>query len=139
MRPFSTYCGPAALASALGVSREDAAARLDSAAGKRHTSSTNILTIGKALGREVKLVWNKALTVHELGGGKIRVSGRVSRRAIRPTLSAWLRENPKAHAVLRASTHFLHVRNGKIVEANGLVQPRARVTHVIHLGVTQEA
>jgi hypothetical protein len=132
MKPFSTFCGPAAVASALGISREDAAARLDAAAGIQHTSSTNIHTIAKVLKRPCDRVVNESA----LGWGRAH-PGYSNRRydgsRMRPTLAQWLRVNRRIEAVLRASNHFVHVRNGRIIEANNMVQMRARVTHEVLL------
>ena len=48
-----------------------------------------------------------------------------------PTLAQWLRANPHTEAIVRASSHFLHVRDGGIIEDNGVRKMRARVTHVV--------
>lgn len=49
------------------------------------------------------------------------------------TLTQWLKAFNDREAVLRASYHFVHVKDGEIVEANKIIQPRARVTHVVFI------
>lgn len=53
------------------------------------------------------------------------------------TATQWLKANPDAHAIIGTRTHWLHVRNGKVVEDNGTWRPRARVEIRIPLGHMQ--
>lgn len=110
---YARYCGPAVVASALGVSRRRAASMLRKAGQAPTRGLTNIDTIGRVLRRPVLYT-----PPHD-----------------QLTLTQWLRENPDTEAVLRASHHFVHVRRGWLTETNGLRQARARVTHVIPLRV----
>jgi hypothetical protein len=112
---FARWCGPAAIGSALGVDRREAARRiLDVGRGTRKRGSCTISSLGRVLRRPVR-----------------RTSPGAASSS--PTLARWLREHPKAEAVLRASSHFVHVKNGEVVEGNGWVPRRGRVTHVIYL------
>jgi hypothetical protein len=129
-KSFASFCGPAAISSALGISREEAAARIDAAAGKRHARASSIHTLAKVVGATAELV----TPTEGAGTGRVGAGWSFTYRTHRrPTLAAWLRSNPTVEAILRAGYHFVHVRGGAIVEANGLVQPRARVTHVVRL------
>jgi hypothetical protein len=106
---YAGWCGPAAVASATGMGREQAAAKLAEVKRPGRGRITSIHTIGAALNLPV-------LTV----------------RGRRPTLTQWVQSDGR-DAIVRASHHFVHIRDGRVVEDNGLRQPRARVTHVILL------
>ncbi len=111
MKPYYTSCGPAVVASVLGIHRLDAADKLRQI--KKPTGKGNNITQMLAIGKVLNLPVHKILTQ-------------------RPTLIQWLHGN-RDEMILRASSHFYHVRNSEIIESNGLIQPRARVTHIIQL------
>lgn len=117
-RAIATYCGPAAIASALGISRTEAAARLRAheprSRGRFHWPS-----IAKVLGipNPKRPYWR---VEHYL-------------RDERPTLAAWLREDGR-DAILFVSHHFVHVQGGRILEHNSWPCRRGRVKVVILVG-----
>lgn len=49
------------------------------------------------------------------------------------TLRQWLRKNPTAHAMVATTTHWLYVRNGRVLEDNGYKNTRGRVGVVLWL------
>ena len=147
---YSRACGPAVVASVLGISRVRAALKLCEIARPtgRRGITTCMRTIGIVLGRAtVPTSFSRRRSVFEpLGDGEVPPSGvvwyaggtdgkRMRRRVVddRPTLARWLRENPREEAILRLAYHFIHVRRGRVIESNGIVKRRARVTHVIRL------
>lgn len=105
-RRAANYCGPAAVASALGITREEAARRLlevqPRSRGWFH--------------------WRTLAAVLRLGWGRIVRYPDDDR----PTLAAWL-ETDGRDAILFVSRHFVHVAGGRVVEANGREPRRGRV------------
>ena len=128
---YGDACGPAVVASARGITRVEAAialltVRFDSTKGHQ---TTDIYEIADVMGVEMDQVDRQLKSGYE-------------RHSIRSwqgqpvwlyTLAQWLRSFGDREAILRASRHFLHVNAGRIVEANGQVRMRARVTHTIWL------
>lgn len=105
---YSRWCGPAVVASALGITREEAARRL--AEGRKYVRSyTKMSRIGEVVGRPVE------------------------QRKDWLTFTQFRKANPGRSYIVRASRHFIHVHKGRIREDNGLPKARGRVTHVIWL------
>lgn len=133
---FSRYCGPAAVSSALGITRKDAAERIMEArpAGRRSNGRTTYIDeIGRVVGKPVKVI-TKPDAAHRVstgGNGRYARMGRSS--DVHPTLTQWLRQNPGREAILRSSHHFVHVRDGECIETNGWEPRRGRVTHAVFL------
>lgn len=112
-REYATYCGPAAVASVLEISRAEAARRLRACGpGCRAPGATWPVTIGKLL---------KA-RVYEL------------QRPI--TVKEWLRRN-RRNAILGTNDHVMHVRDGLIVEDNGQPSLGSLVKTVIYPGTSR--
>ena len=120
-RNIASYCGPAAIASALGVSRAEAAARLC----EHEPRSRGIFH------------WPSMAKVLGIRNPK-RPYWRVEHfpRGERPTLAAWLWEDAR-DAIVFVSRHFVHVKGGHIVEDNGWPCRRGRVGVVILIGGVQ--
>ena len=120
-RNIASYCGPAAIASALGISRYEAGALL--------------------LGHEPRsrgiFHWPSVAKVLGIRNPK-RPYWRVESfpRGERPTLAGWLRED-RREAIVFVSDHFVHVNAGRIVEHNGRPCRRGRVRVVILIGGVQ--
>ncbi len=109
-RTVASYCGPAAIASALGITREAAATKL-----LAHEPQSRGLFHWPSLADVVGCV------------------GLCTFRATRPTLAKWLREDGR-DAILFVARHFVHVQGGQVVEDNGYPARRGRVRAVILLG-----
>ena len=99
-RSISRYCGPAAVASVFGVSREEAAARL-LAHEPRSTGSFRLHAMYRALGVARR-------------GGQYLIPAVTERW----TLAKWLRLDGR-DAVVATTSHWLHIRGGEVVEDNG--------------------
>ena len=116
---YARWCGPAAVASYLGITRTEAARALESvqARSKRSTRTTWVQGISRLLWVEHQrpLQW--------FGPGNL------------PTLAAWLREGEGATGeyIVLAAHHFMHTRDGKVIEANGYLPHRGRVLAFIPL------
>lgn len=118
---FQRWCGPAALASALGISRVEAARRILEVqpwAGP----SCNLSSMARVAGRPRYKV---GPVTSDAGSGRSR--GLLSR----PTVAQWIKAHPTGSYLVRASRHFYHVKDGRIQEDNGIRQLRARVTHYV--------
>jgi len=105
---FYEYCGPAAVASVLGITRKQAAKKL-TPYKSRHC--VHIDDIAAAVESTATYV----------------------RRRNRPTVAQWLRAHPTGSYVIRAAKHGMHIVDGEVVEDNGYRPMRGRVTHVIEL------
>lgn len=107
---YGRFCGPSVLASVTRLPRFSTAALLwnEEKPTGRDSGSTNVYTIGSVLGRYVYEVQDRV------------------------TVARWLREND-AEAILRVSSHFIHVKGGEILQDNGAPKRRGYVTHVIFL------
>lgn len=119
---YAKFCAPAAVASAMGTTRLDAATALREASAETRRGWTSISGIARALGSVAEEVRK------EDGAGRW-----AGARQSCPTLTRWLKDNSTREAILRASHHFIHVRNGQVIESNGWTPKRGRVTHVIWL------
>lgn len=109
-REFSTYCGPAVVASALEVSRMEAARRLIHAGGCDPFGGTDTRAVARVLGASRYYVLPN-----------------------RPTVERWLATS-RRNAILRTFYHVLHVRDGMIVEDNGHPSLRAMVCEIVYIG-----
>lgn len=113
MRGVATYCGPAAVASALGITRDEAAERLlavrPTSRGRFHWWHLAEVLFGRPMTK-------KNNTPRE---GIIRYTHK-------PTLAGWLREDAR-DAIVFVGGHFVHVRGGVVVEDNGWPMRRGRV------------
>jgi hypothetical protein len=128
-KELKRWCGPAAVASAMGWGRRRAARRILAARAKlgdpldkygRRSGISTITELAVAVGRTpfqvkcyAKRGWHKKDTC--------------------PTVAQWLKGNPHREGILRATSHFIHVKHGKVVEDNGILPRRGRVTHVLYL------
>ena len=124
---FSRYCGPAVLASAMCVSRLQAAQLIRDA--RRHLprrghgrGTTNIRELAWVLGKQ----WHG-------GHGYVPNGDGAGRPKARRTLAQWLKANPKANAIVLVAHHYVHVCDGQVIEDNGYRPMRGRVTHAIYL------
>jgi hypothetical protein len=104
---LARYCGPAVIASVLGITREQAAERL-----LEHEPSSRGAFYSSALRKVAGLP----------PGSTYQPRGE-------PTLARWLREDGR-DAMILVSTHFVHVSGGEVVEDNGLPKRRGRVRAV---------
>jgi hypothetical protein len=116
VRAFAHFCGPAVVASALGIDTLEAAYLLTEVEKPKRWRTTHISTVYRVLAPR-RLC--RFMYVPRRGGWY-------------PTITTWLRENPNKEGIVRASKHFLHVIGGEI-ETGDIGQTRARVTHVIQL------
>ena len=134
---LAPYCGPSAVASALGISKLDAARRILDARKMlrsriRGRGWSTITEIAHVCG--LRRVVRVFLSPDEHGAGpSYRQRYARTPRMRCPTVVQWLRTNPHREAIVLASHHFMHVRNGEIIEANGRAVRRGRVTHVVYL------
>lgn len=103
------YCGPAVVASASGLSREEAAERLLEIEPRRRGAFY-------------------AKTVNHVLGWRLRY--RYSRPCW-PTLAQWLRDHSEGEYIILASHHFIHVKDGEVLEDNGRTPMRGRVLEVL--------
>jgi hypothetical protein len=130
---LSLFCVPAALASALGVSRTEAAAWIQANAPGAVCADGAVYTrrMAPALGVAFQtLSWDYARA--QKGSRSYRSQSSTGY----PTVAQWLQENPGREAILTAgfaNGHAMHVRNGQIVEDNGRPARRARVVGFIPL------
>lgn len=109
------YCGPAAIASALGISRQEAAERL-----LQHQPRSR----GRFKWESIAGVLGITLSP--------QLPARIKRCKphARPTLAQWLKTDGR-DSILFVSSHFVHVRGGKVVEDNSWPCRRGRVKVVI--------
>lgn len=131
MKPekLAPFCAPAALASATGATRLEAAEEILRVTPRRiRNGMVSIDAIARALGLPV---YSVRLAPDDQGAGR----GGWARGVVDlcPTLARWLRDHPGRSAIVRASSHFVHVDAGRVVEHNGWEPRRGRVTHVIWL------
>lgn len=103
-----TYCGPAAVASALGITREEAWLRLKAVRARKSRGWVYVSQVAQVLGTRYESF----------------------PKGSRPTVRQWLKANTR-EAILNAAEHFLHVRDGGIVEDNGYRPLKGKVRHVI--------
>jgi len=105
------YCVPAAVASALSITKLDAVQRLQKIEPNSR-GCYHAMSYATVLGKQA---W--------------RYPGPWRNR---PTLARWLREH-KREAVISAAHHAMHVKGGKVLEGNGHVPMRGRVVDVVWL------
>lgn len=118
---YPTYCGPAVVSSVLGITRDEAARRLRKAHPRngKNGMTSYVPELAKVLAADVKI---PVLPRTEWG---------MTSASTLPTFARWMREHPKGEYVLRLSEHYVHVRDGKIIEDNNNHKRRGRVTHEI--------
>ena len=146
---LSSFCGPAVIASVFGVTRTEASQEILKV--QRVTDgSVDVHTLCKVLGllaesvdydlEKWEIIWDRykgrceAFKAWARSRGDYPCPGfpnRPTTLKARPTLTAWLRSHLKGEYVVRTGHHFVHVRDGEIVECNGLPAKRGRVTHYI--------
>ena len=122
LKEYSRWCGPAALASAMGAPRLTAARLLDrvkQADVKRSGCHVTYMSvIAEVMDFRVETY------AHYKSGELVRLCS---------TMAQWMRAHPRADAILRVSHHFIHVRRGEVLEDNGHHKIRGRVTHAIFI------
>ena len=111
MRAAHDCCGPIAVASVLGCTREEAWARL-SKLEPRKRGWINASSVGHVLGRKV-------VRLHK-----------------RTTLAQWLRSDGR-DAVILVARHFVHVKDGEVV-TRLRIPMRGRVHSFILLNSPQQ-
>ena len=115
MRGVSTYCGPAAVAACLGITRQAAAERL-LAERPRSRGSFFWRNVARAVGIKNGRD-NPRVTYYPKWNGRM-------------TLAKWLQLDGR-DAIIFVSSHFVYVKGGKVVEDNGWPARRGRVKVVI--------
>lgn len=123
-RDYHTYCGPAAVARILNVSRK--------------TAADILLLIRRRVGRPERsgVTQYKELELALKFMGEIPPRRRWKKYDMskpRPTLNQWLKANPKTRALVTASGHALYVDGGKIIEGNGRNCYKGRMQGVLKL------
>lgn len=106
---YRDFCGPAVVASALGVSRARAARML--CAIDPAVDATSIYAVERIMGtRAYRWPWRPG-----------------------PTLRRFVERTPRECIVSagKRPAHFLHIAPGRVIEDNGVYVPRARVEWVI--------
>lgn len=124
-KDYHTYCGPAAVARILGVTRETAAAMLlliRSKTGRPRRS-------GETTYQEMLLVLKFMGAVPPQRRWRMY---HAPARA-RPTLRQWIRAHPKETALVTASNHAVYVSNGEVLEDNGRPALKGRMQGVLKL------
>ena len=115
---LARFCGPAAVASAFGITRDMAARILLMTRTHKNEGTTSVNEIAAAFGLTYTRVFDYKPTLH-------------------PTLATWLRENRCRNALVRVggnrNGHFVHVKDGFVIEDNGVYSKKRRVTHAIFL------
>lgn len=101
MDHFEGFCGPQALASALGVTPRAMAARLVLDNLIRSDGGLPTESVDKLLG---KVVEQRPWFPKRTG------------RSAYPTLKQWLKEHPCRNAVVYVNAHILHVNEGRIIK-----------------------
>ena len=128
---YADYCGPAVVASVLGVARIEAARRLASIRQPENGWGTHPFDVACLLGRRV-VVTETADRARPMSGTEcVGVRTYVKKR---PTLARWLCENPEEEAVVMAADHLIHVEGGRVVEDNGI--PRGRHHARLYIPIT---
>jgi len=130
---YSRYCGPASIASVLGVDRLTAAEILAYSGWDGRCGGTHRLTMKECLEwfgcmeAKIQAVLRSDANLLPINREDIPPHRRHHRTYLYPTVAQWLRANPEEEAILITTTHYLHVRNGEIIEDNGTPKKRGRV------------
>ncbi|MGE0278318.1 MAG: hypothetical protein AB7R40_23225 [Nitrospiraceae bacterium] len=124
-RDYHTYCGPAAIARILGVTRE--------------TAASILLLIRTKTGRARRggeTTYKEMLLALKFMGAvppRRRWKFYNAPAKERPTLRQWLKAHPNVRALVTASNHAIYVDGGRIIEDNGRPALKGRMQGVLRL------